>query len=321
MPPSPDAGPDRPAVFVSYSHKDKKWLEDLRTMLAPKVREGVVDVWWDGKIKPSQQWRQEIDAALVSARVAVLLVSPNFLASDFIVNEELSYLFDAAQQRWVKILWVLLAPCMYEQTPLQHLQALHDLARPLNSLRGAARGNALKTIAQGITDADAGTTLPNHRALSSAPFSIDLGRLPTSGPLFVGREPELARLDVAWEAPGTHVLTFVAFGGVGKSTLVARWLDRMAADGWRGARRVLDWSFYSQGTEERVTSADRFLDHALGFFGDPDPTQGAARDRGLRLAELVRRRRPCLCSTASSPFSTRRVLSPAGSRTRAWRPS
>src|SRR5262249_56062698 len=77
-------------------------------------------------------------------------------------------------------------------------------------------------------------------------------------------------------------------GGVGKSALVGRWLDRMAADGWRGARRVLDWSFYSQGTEERVASADRFLDHALRFFGDPDPTAGAARDRGLRLAERVR---------------------------------
>ncbi|HZF07416.1 MAG TPA: TIR domain-containing protein, partial [Thermoanaerobaculia bacterium] len=296
MPPSPDAGPDRPAVFVSYSHKDKKWLEDLRTMLAPKVREGVVDVWWDGEIKPSQQWRQEIDAALASAQVAVLLVSPNFLASNFIVNEELSYLFDAAQQRRVRLLWVLLAPCLYEQTPLQHLQALHDLARPLNSLRGAARGNALKAIAQGIAEAAAGTTLPNHCV------SLDIGRLPTSGPLFVGREAELARLDAAWEAPGTHVLTFVAFGGVGKSTLVARWLDRMAADDWRGARRVLDWSFYSQGTEERVTSADRFLDHALGFFGDPDPIQGAARDRGLRLAELVRREKTLLMLDGVEPL-------------------
>jgi len=87
---------------------------------------------------------------------------------------------------------------------------------------------------------------------------LDLGRLPIPGPHFVGRDAELARLDAAWEDPRIHVLTLVAFGGVGKSALVARWMDRMAADNWRGAARVLDWSFYSQGMEDRVTSAEPF---------------------------------------------------------------
>jgi len=293
-------------VFLSYSHKDRKWLADLRTMLAPDVRDGVVDVWWDGVLKPSQRWREEIQAALAGARVAVLLVSPDSLASDFIVNEELAYLLDAARHRGVTILWALLAPCRYERTPLRDLQALHDLDRPLNSLRGAARGKALKAICEGIVEAVDGTSPAAHRgpSLSAASLSIDidLGRLPTSGPLFVGRDVELARLDAAWEDPSLHVLTFVAFGGVGKSSLVARWLDGMAAAGWRGARRVLDWSFYSQGTEERVTSADRFLDYALGFFGDSDPTQGAARDRGLRLAELIRREKTLLVLDGVEPL-------------------
>jgi len=62
-------------------------------------------MWWDGEIKPSQQWREEIEAALDSARVAVLLVSKHFLASDFIVNIELPYFIDAARQRHVQILW------------------------------------------------------------------------------------------------------------------------------------------------------------------------------------------------------------------------
>jgi hypothetical protein len=100
---------------------------------------------------------------------------------------------------------------------------------------------------------------------------LDLGRLPIAGPLLIGRETELARLDAAWEDPSLHVLTFVAFGGMGKSALVSHWLGRMSADGWRGARRVLDWSFYSQGTEERVTSAagaaERKGGHALRVIG------------------------------------------------------
>ncbi|HEX5715238.1 MAG TPA: toll/interleukin-1 receptor domain-containing protein [Thermoanaerobaculia bacterium] len=131
---------------------------------------------------------------------------------------------------------------------------------------------------------------------------LDLGRLPIAGPLLIGRDSELALLDAAWDDPGLHVLTFVAFGGMGKSALVSHWLDRMAAAGWRGAQRVLDWSFYSQGTEERVTSADRFLDYALAWFGDPDPKAGAPRDRGLRLAELVRRERTLLVLDGVEPL-------------------
>ena len=130
----------------------------------------------------------------------------------------------------------------------------------------------------------------------------DLGRLPTPGPHFVGRQAELARLDQAWEDPGTHVLTLVAFGGVGKSALVAHWLDRMAADGWRGAARVLDWSFYSQGTEDRVTSADSFLDHAFRFLGDSESQTGSPHDRGVRLAQLLRKERTLLLLDGVEPL-------------------
>jgi tetratricopeptide (TPR) repeat protein len=134
------------------------------------------------------------------------------------------------------------------------------------------------------------------------PTRLALGRLPIAGPLLIGREAELARLDAAWVDPGIHVLTFIAFGGTGKSALVSHWLDRMSNAGWRGARRVLDWSFYSQGSEERVTSADRFLDHALSWFGDPDPKAGAPRDRGLRLAELVRQEKTLLILDGVEPL-------------------
>jgi hypothetical protein len=131
---------------------------------------------------------------------------------------------------------------------------------------------------------------------------LDLGRLPIPGPHFVGRDAELACLDAAWEDPKTHVLTLVAFGGVGKSALVARWLDRMSADGWRGATRVLDWSFYSQGMEDRVTSAEPFIDHALRFFGDPDPKAGSLHDRGARLASLIRLERSLLVLDGVEPL-------------------
>src|SRR5262245_45244704 len=135
-----------------------------------------------------------------------------------------------------------------------------------------------------------------------SPPILDLGRLPIPGPQFVGRDAELARLDAAWEDPVTHVLTLVAFGGVGKSALVARWLDRMAAENWRGAARVLDWSFYSQGTEDRVATAEPFIAYALRFVGDEDPSAGSLHDRGARLAALLREKRTLLVLDGIEPL-------------------
>jgi tetratricopeptide (TPR) repeat protein len=297
---SPSA-PGRP-VFISYSHKDEVWLKDLLTMLAPLEQAGLVRAWSDDEIKPGRRWREEIDAAMAAARVGVFLVSRHSLASKFIMEVELPYFLDAARQGRATILWALLSPCLHEKTPFQQFQALHDIARPLDSLRKPARAKALKSICQAIEEAAKGDLSAAATPIAASQPRLDLGRLPTPGPHFVGRDEELARLDAAWENPGVHVLTFVAFGGVGKSTLVSRWIDSMSNAGWKGARRVLDWSFYSQGTEERVTSADRFLDHALGFFGDPNPTAGVARDRGLRLAELVRQERTLLVLDGVEPL-------------------
>jgi tetratricopeptide (TPR) repeat protein len=123
---------------------------------------------------------------------------------------------------------------------------------------------------------------------------FDLGRIPVSGPHFVGREAELARLDHAWESPGTHVLTLVAFGGFGKTALVSRWIDRLINSGWRGTERALFWTFSSQGTENRVASAESFLDYALYFFGDGKRFSGSPHERGFRLAERVRGQRSLL---------------------------
>jgi hypothetical protein len=104
----------------------------------------------------------------------------------------------------------------------------------------------------------------------------------------IGRDEDLARLDAAWNDPHKNVVVVRAFGGMGKTSLVATWMAELATKNWRGAERVFDWTFYSQGTnDERTASADTFIAAALTAFGDPDPTQGSAWDRGARLAGLV----------------------------------
>jgi len=139
--------------------------------------------------------------------------------------------------------------------------------------------------------------------MSRARPEISTVRLPSTSPDLFGRERELAALEAAWDNPRTNIVTLVAFGGVGKTALVNVWLNRMGAENWRGAERVLGWSFYSQGAAEgRQASADPFIDAALRWFGDPDPTQGSPWKKGERLAVVVRRQRTLLVLDGLEPL-------------------
>jgi predicted ATPase/class 3 adenylate cyclase len=140
----------RDKVFISYSHKDQEWLARLQTMLRPLVRMEEVRPWADTMIPPGASWRQEIEQALATARVGVLLVSPNFLASDFIAEVELPSLLAAAAEEGLQVCWVLASACLHETSGLDGFQAAHDISRPLDSLTPSELNAALAGIAREI---------------------------------------------------------------------------------------------------------------------------------------------------------------------------
>jgi len=106
--------------------------------------------------------------------------------------------------------------------------------------------------------------------------------------VLIGRDEELTMLDVAWNDSHKNVVVVRGKGGEGKTSLVASWMAELAMKDWRGAERVFDWSFYSQGTKDQGTaSAETFIIAALTFFGDADANRGGPEERGARLAQLV----------------------------------
>lgn len=137
----------RDQVFISYSHKDKKWLTRLQDMLKPLIKKDSLKVWDDTKIAAGGLWKEEINKALAKAKTAVLLVSPNFLASDFIIENELPKIFDKAD---VSVLWVSLSACMYQETEIAKYQAINDPSKPLDKLPKAQQNETLVQVCNRI---------------------------------------------------------------------------------------------------------------------------------------------------------------------------
>jgi tetratricopeptide (TPR) repeat protein len=153
---------------------------------------------------------------------------------------------------------------------------------------------------------------PSHDDGRSAGVPADISRIMKYAPSnLIGREAETKVLNDAWdevvrgEAKRPHVLTFVALGGEGKTSVVAKWAVDLAFQDWPGCEAVLAWSFYSQGTREQLAaSSDLFLNEALSFFGDAAMAGSAAGafDKGRRLAQLIGERRALLILDGLEPL-------------------
>ncbi len=145
--------PVRNQVFISYSHLDGEWVDRLKKMLAPFARSNKLSLWVDTEIKPGRIWSEEIRRGLDSAKVAVLLVSPNFLHSEFVVRQELPPLLDAAKQEGVTILWVPLSASLVESTDIFQYQAASDPQCPLDICSPGEQNLILVAICKKIIEA------------------------------------------------------------------------------------------------------------------------------------------------------------------------
>ena len=133
-------------VFISYSHKDAKWLEKLKQFLRPLEEQELIRVWDDTEIRPGAEWLGDIRTALESARVAVFLVTHNFLDSPFIRDKELPALVEAATNRGCLIFWIAVSSAIIEDSPLAKYQGAISPSSPLDLMSEPEQNKVLTEI-------------------------------------------------------------------------------------------------------------------------------------------------------------------------------
>lgn len=157
----------RTKVFISYSHKDIRWAERFHIHLKPLEREGIVERWDDTMLKPGSQWREEIKKAIDLTKVAVLFISADFLASEFIASNELPPLLTAADRDKAVIIPVIIGHSRFAQTPsLSRFQTLRDNppSKPLGSMTKANQEKVFVRLTEAIEKA----LNPNPKYINSS---------------------------------------------------------------------------------------------------------------------------------------------------------
>lgn len=138
-------------IFISYSHKDTEFMERLMVHLKPLERLKLVDLWIDTKLLAGDEWKKEIEKSLNTAKVAILLVSADFLASDFIIENELPPILHNAKKKGTLVIPVILKPCRFTREKyLSEFQAINSPDLPIISLNEHDRELIYDTVAQRI---------------------------------------------------------------------------------------------------------------------------------------------------------------------------
>jgi TIR domain len=224
------AAEQRFSVFVCYSHADAAWLKRVQVHLRPLDRDEQIDLWGDTRIKAGARWREDIRSALAQARAAVLLISADFFASDFIATKELPPLLEAERKRGLVILGVHLSASRFDRDQvLSEYQTINSPDHPIESLSKADQEAVFDALARRIEELLASSDRV------AAQGGLGVVPLPPKPPRCIGRDEQVATLVGALLAGEPTAVLGPA--GIGKSTVCLQALhDERIADQF-GLRR------------------------------------------------------------------------------------
>ncbi len=249
-------------VFYSYAHKDEKLRDELGKHLYPLKRQGLIIDWYDRDISAGKEWEQEIDTHLNTSHIILLLISPDFIASDYCYGIEMKRALERHETGDARVIPILLQSVDWQGTPFRKLQMLPRNAKAVT--RWPNRADAFTEVARGIREtikdlqAKASPTLSPSSAVgeeaivpssANSPSSTITGQEDQSSvselapvwtvpyrrnPFFTGREDILQRLyrmlisDTSATSAQPRVLS--GLGGIGKTQLAVEYAYRYRPD-------------------------------------------------------------------------------------------
>ena len=149
-------------IFISYSHKDEDWKDRLVTQLGVLAKQGKLELWDDRRIAAGDDWQPEIEQAIANCNMAILLISANFLTSDFILGEEVPKLLQRRQEQGVRVIPLIAKPCAWTTVPwLKAIQARPKDGKPLSGFSEHEADQHLAALASEI-----------HAMLSRTPSTV-----------------------------------------------------------------------------------------------------------------------------------------------------
>jgi tetratricopeptide (TPR) repeat protein len=301
---SSNANPRRFAVALSFPGEYRDFISKVADSLAHKL--GKERILYD-KYHEAEFARPNLDVHLPN-----LYSTESELIAIFLCNEY-------KKKRWCNLEWRSIRQLIATADEDRIMFLSFDNVGAIPEI-GIYDGDGYVSIGARSPDQIADLILqrcgPPRKDVIAAPnLQFDISRIIKYAPAeLIGREVELKILSDAWdktvrkEKGRPHVLTFVALGGEGKTSLVAKWAAELARDDWPGCDAAFAWSFYSQGTREQLAaSSDLFLKEALTFFGGDEDKDFAASpagafEKGQRLARIVGERRSLLILDGLEPL-------------------
>lgn len=137
-------------IFVSYSNKDKIWLEKLKTVWTPFEKNYQIVLWSDEDIRVGEDWFSVTMDRIHQSTIAILLVTNNFLSSKFINKHELPPILKSSNLGRTTVFWIPISYTAYEETELKHVHSAYDPRKPLDSLSQSDLNEALVAICKKI---------------------------------------------------------------------------------------------------------------------------------------------------------------------------
>src|SRR5215212_3893767 len=140
--------PEPVKVFISYSHKDERFREQLQEHLYAAKRQGLIEDWHDRKIAPGEEWQDLINENLETSEIILLLVSSSFIASPYSYDKEMKRALEKHEAGQARVIPIILRPVDWSEAPFARLQALPRNGRAIS--RWSNRDEAWMDVAKGI---------------------------------------------------------------------------------------------------------------------------------------------------------------------------